>query len=51
MNHVYGALELVVSVLRRHRHCRGYYYYIIMFIVSVNNAAYFRLSLQHTESS
>ena len=25
MNRVYGALESVVSVLRRHRNCRGYY--------------------------
>jgi len=27
INHMYGALESVVSVLRRHRNCRGYYYY------------------------
>ena len=26
MNRVYSALELVVSVLRCHRNCRGYYY-------------------------
>jgi len=29
MNRVYGVLESVVSVLRRHRNSRGYYYYSI----------------------